>query len=63
MLGMYLRDDALVSLRSGTGNQFPGTPADHPSCLQDSQEGLQANFYTFNVNSLGGDSPSGGLFL
>ena len=44
---MYPRDDALVSLRLGTGNQFPGTPADHPSCLQDSQEGPQANFYTF----------------
>ena len=51
MLGMYRRDYALVSLRSGRGNQFPGPPADHPSCLQDSKEGSQANFYTFNVNS------------
>jgi len=34
----------LVSLRPGTGHQFPGTSADQPSCLQDSQFGSQANF-------------------
>jgi len=34
MLEMYPRDDALVSLRLGTGNQFPGIPADHPSCCE-----------------------------
>ena len=50
-LAIRRRDDALVSLKSGRGNQFPGTPADHNSCLQDSQEGSQANFYTLNVNS------------
>ena len=47
VLGIYL-----VSLRPRTGNQFQGTPADQPSCLQDSHSAHKQTSDTLSSSAL-----------